>query len=69
MSKQEEIREWTAKQLYLWLHPTCSPDWESKKLTEVVRVGHRQRAEVLLKYLHSQGLRLPNGEPLIKEGE
>ena len=56
MPTREEIREWIRRIIkndYVFL-----PD-EKVYLDEC--------SEDILIYLHSQGLRLPNGEPLIKE--
>ena len=57
---------------------TLSPDrlarWKKlwvpySHLTEEQKDQDREYADISLTKLHSQGLRLPNGEPLIKEGE
>ena len=55
MDKQEEIREGIAKKCEtIWYSHDTAGSWELM-------------ATRILKYLHSQGLRLPNGEALIDE--
>lgn len=59
LSKEElvkQIREGMAEKLYLWLHNSGAPSFDSKKTPEVVRVAHRKRAGELLSDLASQGL-------------
>ncbi len=55
MEEQEEI----AKMLYIWLHSTGSPPWESKKTPEVVRVGYRKRADAVIQKLKEAGYHKP----------
>ena len=59
------MEEKIAKMLYGWLHNTGSPDWESKKVPEVVRVGYRKRAYEVIQALEQLAYR--KLEPLTPE--
>ena len=55
-TKQQEIREGLAEQLYRWLHSSGSHPWNDKRTSEVVRHGYRKRADEVLASLDSQGV-------------
>ena len=44
-------REKVAEQIYIWVHPSASPGFHSKKTPEVVRVGYRKRADQIIAIL------------------
>ena len=45
MKQDSTLREDVAKLLHKWIHNSGSPEWESKKNPETVRVSYRKRAD------------------------
>ena len=59
---REKLREDVAEVLSF---SHVDEEWED--LSEHSKVGYRNEATILLSYLHSQGIRLPDGSSLIEE--
>ncbi len=70
MSKQEEIRSWLSKEVFqqdegfectdFWWAEMCDGDWSNAIVCS-------EKADKILTYLHSQDVRLANGESLVGE--
>ena len=58
-AQREEIREGIAQRLYWSAY--VGGDWD----TAVQQELYRAKAKKVFEYLHSQGLKLPNGESLV----
>ena len=48
LTKEQAVLEEVAKKLYSWIHTSGSPEWDSRKVPEVVRVSYRKRANELM---------------------
>ena len=68
MTKQGKIREGMAKKLYCLGHPEITNKekcWRQK--SEEGKKHWREEADEIFSYLHSQGIKLPDGSNLIAE--
>ena len=74
MTKQEEIREGIALRIHTnnrsilrVVDEVSSLNCMWDKLPEYWKARYLEEADLFINYLHSQGVRLYNGEPLIEE--
>ena len=69
LTKQEELREGIARNAYLWdmMRSGVSTINPFEELTEYRKKPYLVLAEQSCIFLHSEGLRLPNGEALVDE--